>query len=110
MKYSTVAISMLLAVCLAATTGICASKKGEKIDAGKAYEKHCSACHPKGGNIINTRKPLDRKSLNASGVKGAKDIVAKMRNPGPGMTRFDEKTIPNREALAIAEYILKTFR
>jgi len=33
-----------------------------------------------------------------------------MRNPGPGMTKFDEKTIPEETAKAIAEYILETFR
>jgi cytochrome c6 len=32
-----------------------------------------------------------------------------MRKPGPGMTPFDEKTIPDRTARAIAEYILETF-
>jgi cytochrome c6 len=53
---------------------------------------------------------LDRKSLKANGVKSAKDIIGKIRNPGPGMTKFDEKTISNKEAKAIADYILKTFK
>ncbi len=30
--------------------------------------------------------------------------------PGPGMTKFDKKTIPNRDAKAIADYIVKTFK
>jgi cytochrome c6 len=33
-----------------------------------------------------------------------------MRNPGPGMTTFDEKTIPDKQAKEIAEYILKSFK
>jgi cytochrome c6 len=33
-----------------------------------------------------------------------------MRNPGPGMNKFDEKTIPDKEAKMIADYILKTFK
>jgi cytochrome c6 len=33
-----------------------------------------------------------------------------MRNPGPGMTKFDEKTLPQKDAKAIAEYIHKTFK
>jgi cytochrome c6 len=33
-----------------------------------------------------------------------------MRNPGQGMTTFDEKTIPDKEAKEIADYILKTFK
>jgi cytochrome c6 len=36
--------------------------------------------------------------------------VAKMRNPGPAMTMFDEKTLSDKEANAIAQYILKTFK
>jgi cytochrome c6 len=33
-----------------------------------------------------------------------------MRKPGPGMTPFDEKVIPDKTAEAIAEYIAKTFK
>jgi cytochrome c6 len=33
-----------------------------------------------------------------------------MRHPGPGMTQFDEKTISNQEAKAIAAYVLKAFK
>jgi cytochrome c6 len=33
-----------------------------------------------------------------------------MRNPGPGMTKFDKKEISDKEAKAIAEYVLKTFK
>jgi hypothetical protein len=32
-----------------------------------------------------------------------------MRNPGQGMTQFDEKTIPDKDAKEIGGYILKTF-
>ncbi len=75
----------------------------------KAFAKHCAVCHANGGNIINTAKPLYKKSLEANGFRKPDDIVRNMRNPGPAMTRFDEKTIPDKEARAIAEYILKTF-
>jgi cytochrome c6 len=75
----------------------------------KAFVKHCAICHANGGNIINTAKPLYKKSLEANGFRKPADIVRNMRNPGPAMTRFDEKTIPDKEARAIAEYILKTF-
>jgi cytochrome c6 len=43
-------------------------------------------------------------------VKSAKDIIAKMRKPGPGMTAFDKKAVSGKEAKAIAEYILKSFK
>ena len=110
MKKSLVKTAVLFAICLSATSGFCDTKKGEKIDGKKEFEEHCAVCHPNGGNTINKTKTLDSKSLKANGVKSAKDIIAKMRNPGPGMTKFDEKTISNKEAKAIAEYVLKAFK
>lgn len=101
---------ILSGVCLAGTAGYCDTKKGEKIDGKKEFEEHCAVCHPNGGNIVNSQKLLDRKSLKINEVKSAKDIIRKMRQPGPGMTSFDEKTISNKEAKAIADYILKTFK
>ncbi|MGZ6219327.1 MAG: c-type cytochrome [Syntrophales bacterium] len=76
----------------------------------QAFVKNCAVCHANGGNIINPAKPINKKALEANGMKKPADIVRQMRNPGPGMTRFDEKTIPDKEARAIAEYILKTFK
>jgi cytochrome c6 len=73
------------------------------------FKQHCSPCHGEGGNNINPQKTLHKKDREANGVKTASDIVGKMRNPGPGMTKFDEKTIPDKDAQAIAEYVLKTF-
>src|SRR5512133_898745 len=101
MKKSLVTTAVLSAICLAATSGFCDTRKGEKIDGKKEFEKHCAVCHPNGGNTINKMKPMDSKSLKANGVKSVKDIIAKMRNPGPGMTKFDEKIISNKEAKAI---------
>ena len=109
MKMPLITISILLTVCFSVTPGFCDTRKGKKIDGKKAFDKHCAVCHPKGGNTINTQKPLTKKSLTANRVKSVKGIVGKMRNPGPGMTKFDEKTISNREAEAIAKYILKAF-
>lgn len=99
----------VLAICSLATAGLCDSKGG-KINAKKDFEEHCAVCHPNGGNTINPQKTLNRKSLEASGIKSAKDIIGKIRNPGTGMTKFDEKAISNKEAKAIAEYVLKTFK
>ena len=82
---------------------------GGKPDAKAEFEKHCAVCHPSGGNIINKAKPLTKEARTTNGIKSWKDIVAKMRNPGPGMTKFDKNAISDKEAKAIAEYILKTF-
>ncbi len=86
-----------------------ADVKGGKIDGKKEFEAHCAACHKDGGNIINPAKTLKRSDREANGVKSAKDIMKLMRNPGPGMTKFDKKTIPDNEAKAIADYVIKTF-
>jgi cytochrome c6 len=110
MKKSVGTTVILLSVCLSAASGLCDTKKGEKISGKNEFNEHCAVCHPNGGNTINAMKTLHRKELSANGVKSAKDIIAKMRNPGPGMTKFDEKTISAKEAQAIAEYILKTFK
>ena len=110
MKKPIISTAVLMVVCLCATTGICDTKKGEKIDGKKEFDQHCAVCHLNGGNTINAQKPLNGKSLQANGVKSTNDIIGKMRKPGPGMTKFDKKTISNKEAKAIAEYILNTFR
>ncbi|HXE97269.1 MAG TPA: c-type cytochrome [Dongiaceae bacterium] len=110
MKRQLIASAILLVACLSATSAFCDTRKGEKIDGKKEFEEYCAACHPNGGNIVNAQKPLNGKSLRSNGVKNAKDIIGKMRNPGPGMTKFGEKTISSKEAKAIAEYILKTFK
>ncbi len=85
------------------------TKKGEKINGKKEFEEHCAVCHKGGGNIINPQKTLHRADREANGVKSVKDITKLVRNPGPGMTRFDKKTLSDKEARAVAEYIIKTF-
>jgi cytochrome c6 len=110
MKKSLITGALLVTFGFAASTGVCGTTKSEKINGMKEFQKNCAVCHPNGGNIINPVKPLTAKSLKANGVVGVKGIVAKMRNPGPAMTRFDEKTLSDKEANAIAQYILKTFK
>jgi cytochrome c6 len=73
------------------------------------FEANCKVCHPDGGNIINPAKTLQKKDRMTHNVKTEADIVKIMRNPGPGMTKFDEKTISNKDAQAIAAYVVKTF-
>ena len=73
------------------------------------FKKNCALCHVNGGNIVNAQKTLHKKDREAHGVKTAADIIKNMRNPGPGMTKFDGKTIPEKDARQIADYILKTY-
>ena len=80
-------------------------KSGEEL-----FQQHCSSCHPDGGNTVNPQQTLHKKDLNANKTGKAGDIVKKMRHPGPGMTQFDKKTITDKDAKKIAEYILNTFK
>jgi cytochrome c6 len=83
---------------------------GSGLSGGELFLRHCSGCHPDGGNSKYPQKTLDRFTLAANGIHTAADIVAKMRNPGQGMTRFDRQTIGDADARKIAEYILATFK
>ena len=74
------------------------------------FKQHCVVCHPDGGNIVNPKKTLHKKDLETNNIKSKDDIVKLMRKPGPGMTPFDEKTISDKAASEIAEYILKSFK
>jgi len=106
-------ISLLLLVTMflfSAGTGAFAEKAGAKNAGEMEFKEHCAVCHPDGGNIINPKKTLHTKDLEANKIKVAADIVKIMRNPGPGMTSFDEKAVSNKESHEIAEYILKTFK
>lgn len=110
MKNGLVVTVALLTACSFATAGFADTKKGGKIDGKKEFEEHCAVCHPEGGNTVSPKKTLKQADLKANGVKGAKDIIKLMRKPGPGMTAFDSKTISDKEAKAIAAYIIKTFK
>ena len=110
MKKIHIVTAAMLSMSVMAAPGFCETKKAEKIDGKAKFEQHCASCHPKGGNIVNAQKGLNKKALAANGIKSEKDIVAKMRNPGPGMTKFDAKAVPDTEATAIAKYILTTFK
>jgi cytochrome c6 len=74
------------------------------------FKEYCAACHAGGGNIIKADKTLSRKDREKHGIKTAKDIVNVMRKPGVGMTAFDKKTVSDKQAKAIADYIIKTFK
>jgi cytochrome c6 len=93
--------------CLATTVF---ADKASKNAGEEKFKALCTMCHPDGGNIVNPKKTLHAADRDANNVKTADDIIKIMRNPGPGMTKFDEKAVPKKEAQAIAEYILKTFK
>lgn len=105
---------ILFALCLIATgsfivSGALAQTPASKNAGETKFKEQCAVCHPGGGNIINPKKTLHKKDRTANNIKTEADIIKKMRNPGPGMVTFDEKTVSDKDAHAIASYILKTF-
>ena len=103
MKKKTILTLAVATMALAASTAFAAS--GEEL-----FKQHCAVCHPEGGNIIKPEYTLHKKQLEKHGIKGWKGIVKSMRKPGEGMSKFDVKTISDKDAKAIAEYVLKTFK
>jgi cytochrome c6 len=105
-KIGVLVVSMCLVLPAA---GLNAAEKNESKGA-KLFQQHCAACHPDGGNIIKPAMTLHKKDMDVHGVKTADDIVGKMRNPGPGMTRFDTKSISDKDAKEIAQHILQAYK
>jgi len=103
-------VVLAIAASLALPAAVLYGAEKAESKGAKLFQQHCSSCHPAGGNIIKPAMTLHKKDREAHGVKTAKDIVGLMRNPKPGMTKFDSKTIPDKDAMEIAEYILATYK
>lgn len=87
------------------------AKEASKEDPGeKLFMKHCSKCHPNGGNVVIIAKSLNPRDREVNKVRTEEDIIKLMRNPGPGMVKFGKDVISEKDAKAIAEYIMKTFK
>lgn len=99
--FTTVAAALAVSTLFTAT----AFASGEDV-----FKSKCMACHPNGGNIMKKEKTLSGKNLAANKLHNSKALVKYMRNPGPGMTKFDATALPDKDAKAVAEYILKTFK
>ena len=74
------------------------------------FRQFCHNCHPDGGNVSDPKRTLHRSALQKNRITTPEDIVRIMRNPLSRMIRFDAETISDKDARAIAEYILNTFR
>ncbi len=104
-----VLIGLVIVLGFAAAASLVAVQASAANSGEAMFKAHCAMCHPDGGNVVNPQKTLHKKDREANKVKTAADIVHLMRHPGPGMMTFDPKTIPDQDAHAIAEYVLKTF-
>ena len=103
--------ALILGVSILSIVIIASADEEHKGKAGEAeFNEHCVVCHPGGGNVFNPQKTLHKKDLEANSIRTPGDIIKIMRNPGPGMTKFDEDTVSDRDAKEIAGYILDTFK
>ena len=96
-----------MAIAALSTSCLSTANKGR---AEIIFKEKCSMCHPNGGNIMKGTKGLKRDDLLRNNIRNSQDIIVYLRNPGPGMPRFDANSIPDKEAAILADYILKTFR
>jgi cytochrome c6 len=79
-------------------------------DGEALFKQYCSSCHPNGGNVSDPERTLYGSVLKKKRITTPDDVVRVMRKPLSRMIRFDAATLPDRDARAIAEYVLKTFR
>jgi len=97
-------------VCSLTVAGVSAKEASKDSRGKKLFMTHCSKCHPDGGNVVTVTKSLNPKDREANNVKTEEDIIRLMRKPGPGMVKFGTKVISEKDAKAIAEYIMMTFK
>ncbi len=74
-------------------------------DTGKhLFEKHCSACHINGGNIIRRNKTLRLAALKRAGIDNPKEI-AKIAISGIGIMSGYAEVLNEEEAQIISNWI-----
>ena len=98
------AVCVMLAGCSGRVENT-SSESGEAL-----FLRLCSGCHPGGRNVKYPAKSLDRMTLAANGITDEGGIVRVLRSPGPGMPQFDRSRLTDRDAAAVARYVLTTFR
>jgi cytochrome c6 len=93
-----------------APAGSAAPAREQAPDGKALFKQYCASCHPDGGNVSDPKRTLHGSALKKNKITTPEDIVRIMRNPLSRMIRFDPSTLSDREARAIAEYILVTFK
>jgi cytochrome c6 len=84
--------------------------QGAVRDGEALFKQYCASCHPDGGNVSDPKRALYGTILKSKHIATPEDIVRIMRNPQSRMIRFDPSTLPDKDARAIADYILETFK
>ncbi|MGD0886027.1 MAG: c-type cytochrome [Thermodesulfovibrionales bacterium] len=110
MKRSALLVLLFAVMWAIAVAGVSAQESSKDGLGEKLFIHHCSKCHPNGGNVVTVTKTLNPKDREANNVKTEEDIVKLMRSPGPGMVKLGKNVISEKDAKAIAAYIMKTFK
>ena len=84
--------------------------QGPLRDGEALFRQYCAPCHPDGGNVSDPQRTLHGSVLRSRHIRTPEDIILIMRNPLSRMIRFDVTTLSDRDARAIADYILTTFK
>lgn len=103
-------ILVFAVMCFVTVAGVSANEASKESRGEKLFIKHCSKCHPDGSNVVSVAKSLNTKDREANKARTEEDIIKLMRNPGPGMVKFGSNVISEKDAKAIAEYIMTTFK
>ncbi|BCS55318.1 cytochrome c [Geobacter sp. SVR] len=85
-------------------------QKPQSASGEELFRQFCSSCHPDGGNVSDPARNLRGATLRANNITTPEDIVRVVRKPRSRMIRFDEASLPDRDARAIADYILRSFK
>ena len=80
------------------------SKTGEEL-----FKQFCATCHPDGGNVSDPQRNLRRLTLQDHHITRPEDVIRIMRHPIARMITFDQSTLSEQDARAIAEYVLTAF-
>lgn len=107
-KGGIVVMAMVMVFCCAAVTR--GQNPAAVSDGEVLFKQYCQACHPGGKNVMNPAKTLYAQDLKKNKIETPEAIVKMIRKAPPGMTAFDEKVISDKDADAIALYILQTFK
>jgi len=83
----------------------------EPLPDGEAlFKQYCAPWPPEGGHVRDSGAHLHGSVFKGKHITTPEDIVRIMRNPLSRMIRFDPSTLSDKDARAIAEYVLKTFK
>jgi cytochrome c6 len=80
-------------------------RRGEEL-----FKQYCAPCHPDGGNVSDPERTLRGAALRSHHITKPRDIVHIMRTPISRMISFDAATLSDKDATAIADYVIYTFK